>query len=149
MMKVPVILLNYNSSADCCKCVAALKRQDIHSLVVVPLYIDGKIIGFYGVDNPPGRYLDYAQNMLQIMGHFITGSLKRRNLVKQLQDLSYHDQLTRLGNRHALDEYISGICREESIGVASAPSRASSASRPIWAAQLITSSTAASIFGWW
>lgn len=95
-----------------------LKRQSIHSLVVVPLFLDGKIIGFYGVDNPPKDFLDYAQNMLQIMGHFITGSLKRRNLVKQLQDLSYHDQLTRLGNRHALDEYISGICREESIGVA-------------------------------
>ena len=28
MMKVPVILLNYNSSADCCKCVADLKRQE-------------------------------------------------------------------------------------------------------------------------
>ena len=94
-----------------------LKRQNIRSLVVVPLYIDGAIIGFYGVDNPPRDFLDYAQNMLQIMGHFITGSLKRRNLVKQLQDLSYHDQLTRLGNRHALDEYIAGIGREENIGI--------------------------------
>ena len=28
MMKVPVILLNYNSSADCRKCVADLKRQE-------------------------------------------------------------------------------------------------------------------------
>ncbi len=30
-----------------------LKRQDIHSLVVLPLYSDKTIIGFYGVDNPP------------------------------------------------------------------------------------------------
>lgn len=28
MMKVPVILLNYNSSADCRKCVADLQRQE-------------------------------------------------------------------------------------------------------------------------
>ena len=37
-----------------------LKRQNIHSLVVVPLY-DGKtVIGFYGVDNPPVKSLEYA-----------------------------------------------------------------------------------------
>ncbi len=30
-----------------------LKQQNIHSLVVVPLYDGKKIIGFYGVDNPP------------------------------------------------------------------------------------------------
>ena len=27
-MKVAVIILNYNSSADCCKCVVDLKRQE-------------------------------------------------------------------------------------------------------------------------
>ena len=32
-----------------------LKRQSIHSLVVIPLYDDKKIIGFYGVDNPHGE----------------------------------------------------------------------------------------------
>lgn len=31
---------------------ARLKPQNIHSLVVMPLYADGKPIGFYGVDNP-------------------------------------------------------------------------------------------------
>ena len=36
---------------------ANLKRQGIHSLVVVPLYYDTKIIGFYGVVNPPVRSL--------------------------------------------------------------------------------------------
>ena len=30
-----------------------LKRQSIHSLVVVPLYDGKQVIGFYGVDNPP------------------------------------------------------------------------------------------------
>lgn len=43
-----------------------LKRQDIHSVVVVPLYDDGRIIGFYGVDNPPVKSIDYTSNMLQI-----------------------------------------------------------------------------------
>ena len=51
-----------------------LKRQNIHSLVVVPLYDDGKVIAFYGVDNPPPPSLEYASNMLQIMGHFLVSN---------------------------------------------------------------------------
>ena len=48
-----------------------LKRQGIHSLVVVPLYDGKKIIGFYGVDNPPVRSLEYTSNMLQTAAYFI------------------------------------------------------------------------------
>ena len=94
-----------------------LKRQNIHSLVVVPLYDDSEIIGFYGVDNPPVYFLDYARNMFQIMGHFIISCLKRRNLIRQLRRMSYSDQLTGIGNRHAMNEYISQIRHNESLGV--------------------------------
>lgn len=94
-----------------------LKRQDIHSLVVVPLYDDKKIIGFYGVDNPPKGALDYTETMLQIMAHFIIASIKRRELVKQLRNMSYNDRLTQFGNRFAMDEYVAGVCPDESIGV--------------------------------
>ena len=34
-MKVPVILLNYNSSADCRKCVADLQRQEGVELEII------------------------------------------------------------------------------------------------------------------
>lgn len=94
-----------------------LKQQNIHSLVVVPLYEDGKIIGFYGVDNPPGAGLAYAQNMLQIMAHFIISSIRGRKLVSQLQLMSYTDQLTRLGNRFAMDRYIEQISASDTLGV--------------------------------
>ena len=67
-----------------------LKRQGIHSLVVVPLYDGKKLIGFYGVDNPPVRSLEYASNMLQTAAYFIVSSLKRRNLVRELQKRSYN-----------------------------------------------------------
>ncbi len=67
-----------------------LKRQKIHSLVVVPLYDGKKIIGFYGVDNPPVKSLEYASNMLQTAAYFIVSSLKRRNLVRELQKRSYN-----------------------------------------------------------
>ena len=67
-----------------------LKQQNIHSLVVVPLYNGKKIIGFYGVDNPPVKSLEYASNMLQTAAYFIVSSLKRRNLFRELQKRSYN-----------------------------------------------------------
>lgn len=79
-----------------------LKRQDIHSLVVVPLYDGEKLIGFYGVDNPPVKSLEYASNILQTAAYFIVSSLKRRNLVRELQKRS-HDVL------HALSVDYLGI----------------------------------------
>ena len=94
-----------------------LKRQNIHSLVVVPLYDDGKAIGFYGVDNPPETSLEYASDMLQITAHFILSSLKRRNLIRELVEISYCDQLTKAGNRHAMNEYIEHIQKGQSVGV--------------------------------
>ncbi len=93
-----------------------LKRQNIHSLVVVPLYNEGEIIGFYGIDNPPEKSLDYASDMLQIMAHFIISSLKQRNLIRKLKEMSYCDQLTQIGNRYAMNEYISNLQNEQCLG---------------------------------
>lgn len=94
-----------------------LKRQNIRSLVVIPLYNDKEVIGFYGVDNPPKEQIDYASDMLQIMGHFIISSLKRRNLVTMLKQMSYSDQLTGFGNRYAMNDHIENMSDGESLGV--------------------------------
>lgn len=95
-----------------------LKSQNIDSLTVVPLYENGSVIGFFGVDNPPEERIEYAETLLQIMGHFIVSSLKRRNLVRKLQVMSFSDQLTNLGNRYAMQHYIKEKLKEcETIGV--------------------------------
>lgn len=94
-----------------------LKRQDIHSLVAVPLYDEGKVIAFYGVDNPPPLSLEYTSNMLQITGHFLSSCIRRRNLMRELEDMSYKDALTGFGNRFAMNRYISQIDHKKSIGV--------------------------------
>lgn len=67
-----------------------LKRQNIHSLVVVPLYDGKNNIGFYGVDNPPVKSLEYTSNILQTAAYFIVSSLKRRNLFREIQKRSYN-----------------------------------------------------------
>lgn len=94
-----------------------LKPQGIHSLVVSPLIANKKIIGFYGVDNPPADHLGHISTMFQVVGHFMVSMLKRRELVKRLENLSYYDQLTGAKNRHAMDEYIETASANKSIGV--------------------------------
>ena len=58
--------------------------------MVVPLYDGTQFIGFYGVDNPPVKSMEYASNMLQTAAYFIVSSLKRRNLFRELQKRSYN-----------------------------------------------------------
>ena len=94
-----------------------LKRQNIVSIAVVPLYDDTNIIGFYGVDNPPVETLRHTTNTLRVMGHFIESLLKIRNLVRNLKQISYLDQLTQIGNRYALYEYIENMGQDNSIGI--------------------------------
>ena len=70
--------------------------------MVVPLYDRKQIIGFYGVDNPPVKSLEYASNMLQTAAYFIVSSLKRRNLFRELQKRSY------LEGRRSLEDILEG-----------------------------------------
>ncbi len=95
-----------------------LKPQNITSLAVVPLYDNqNKPFGFYGADNPKGDSLENISNMLQIMANFIVSTMKVRNLVRELYVKSHTDQLTGLGNRHSMDDYISYIAHGESVGM--------------------------------
>ena len=94
-----------------------LHKQNISSLVVVPLYDNGKAFAFYGIDNPPAASLEYTSGILHIMGHFIVAALKRRNLVRQLQDMSLRDELTGLGNRHALHLFTEKNDHYASVGI--------------------------------
>ena len=80
---------------------AELKRQDIHSLLVFPLWNGKTLRGFVGVDNlEPGR-VDSSRVLLSSMKFFLSTSLWRRDLLRKLHFLSYHDQLTGVFNRNA------------------------------------------------
>lgn len=94
-----------------------LKRQGIHSLVIVPLYDKGKVVAFCGVDNPPPTFLEYCHDMLQITGAFLLSCLKRRKLLAKLMELSYKDALTKLGNRFALTEFVQQMDRTQSVAI--------------------------------
>ena len=52
-----------------------------------------------------------------VHGNFIISCLKRRNLLSQLEKMSYSDQLTGCGNRFSMDKYVAHMEPSESIGV--------------------------------
>ncbi len=94
-----------------------LLPQQIDSLVVSPLIINDKIVGFYGVDNPPKDFLNHISVMFMVLGYFISSIIKRRNLVNKLERLSYYDQLTGALNRHGMNEFIANVDHNASIGI--------------------------------
>lgn len=94
-----------------------LKPQDIVTLVVCPLVYKSKIIGFYGIDNPPADNLDNTMIMLNVMASFIVSIINRRELIRKLTNISYYDRLTGAGNRYAMDCYISKLDLNKSIGI--------------------------------
>jgi diguanylate cyclase (GGDEF)-like protein len=96
---------------------AYLKPQNISSLVVSPLIYKNKVIGFYGVDNPPDEHLHNISTLFMIMGHFVVSLMRRRDLFKRLERLSFYDELTGCGNRHYMDDCIADIRPGNSIGV--------------------------------
>ncbi|MDR3767143.1 MAG: EAL domain-containing protein [Butyricicoccus sp.] len=96
---------------------ALLKPQGISSLVVGPIAIDGKVIGFLGADNPSSQMLGLITPLLSVIGYFVSSLLRRRDLLKCLNDLSFRDQLTGAFNRNAMAEYCKGRLEMDSIGV--------------------------------
>lgn len=99
------------------KAYQVLLPQNIRTLVVSPIVFDEEIVGFYGVDNPPKEFLNHVSTMFKIMGHFISSLLRRRDLVKRLEKISFYDRLTGLKNRHAMDDYFNNMKKEDSIGI--------------------------------
>lgn len=94
---------------------AVLKRQDIHSLLVFPLWNGKSLRGFVGVDNLDPERIDSSRVLLSSMKFFLSSSLWRRDSLNELHFLSYHDQLTGVFNRNAFQRDVQK--RDADIGV--------------------------------
>jgi diguanylate cyclase (GGDEF)-like protein len=94
-----------------------LLPQDITSLVVSPLKYNDKVIGFFGVDNPPPELMGHISTLFQIMGNFLVSLIRRRNMFVRLEKMSFVDQLTGLGNRYSMEKVISELDNSKSMGI--------------------------------
>lgn len=95
-----------------------LKPQNIHSLVAGPIEINGRYIGFYGVDNPPADHLDSIANLIDIMDFVISMMIRLRDNSRTIRNMAVKDQLTNCKNRMALKwAYDDTYDKEKSIFV--------------------------------
>lgn len=76
-----------------------LKPQGVNTLVTGPIKINGKMVGFYGVDNPPEEKLHEISNEIDMIEFMI----RLRNNADALGHSALYDQLTDCKNRKALD----------------------------------------------
>lgn len=94
-----------------------LEPQNIHSLITGPLYSGDKLIGFYGIDNPPAERIDEVADMISTISHVIENMIDKRNMMIRLEQLSLRDPTLDMGNRHAMHLYFNGLDRNNSIGI--------------------------------
>lgn len=92
---------------------AVLAPQGIKTLVTGPLELNGKYIGFYGVDNPPIEYMEDVSNILKTMSYVISIMIANRDALDKIKKMSLTDQLTGVNNRHALTLLEESSCTDE------------------------------------
>ena len=80
-----------------------LKPQGVNTLVTAPIKINGKMVGFYGVDNPPEEKLHEISNEIDMIEFMISFMIRLRNNADALEHSALYDQLTDCKNRKALD----------------------------------------------
>lgn len=80
-----------------------LKPQDIHSLLAGPLELDGRYIGFFGVDNPPVEDLQDISTIVTLLEYSMSLMIRYRDSMDLLTQMSLKDRLTGVMNRHALE----------------------------------------------
>ncbi|MBE5773530.1 MAG: EAL domain-containing protein [Clostridiales bacterium] len=93
------------------KLYAAMQAQNITELMVTQLTVDGKNVGFLGVDNPRVN-LD-RKVLLQATADFVMVELNKRRMLRQLEYTSYTDMLTGCYNRNC---YIDDLDRIRESG---------------------------------
>ncbi len=80
---------------------AQLHRQEVKSLVSVPVVGDGKILAFIGIDSVR-KNRDWSEEnieMLEIMTKILYGGLMQIEASKEIKFMAYYDSLTNLPNR--------------------------------------------------
>lgn len=88
-----------------------LHPQGIKSLIAVPIFINGKLHGFLGIDNPRS-HMD-ALTLLTQLTYIIANEMQKRLLTEALTKKSYQDPLTGLNNRLAYDEMLDHLRGKE------------------------------------
>ncbi|MDO4521738.1 MAG: diguanylate cyclase [Eubacteriales bacterium] len=94
-----------------------LLPQNVHTLVAAPLHDKNRIIGFFGIDNPPEYSIHMTKDILEITSNYMVSLLKRRDIVSELKRLSYTDSGTGARNRMAMYQHFEELKNQSNIGI--------------------------------
>ncbi|MEW6064291.1 MAG: HD domain-containing phosphohydrolase [Bacillota bacterium] len=85
-----------------------LRPQEIKSLLVLSLYVEGDLYGFIGFDDclKNREWSEADINLLQLAARIISEYILRKKFEEKILFLCYHDQLTGLYNRRFMEEEI-------------------------------------------
>ncbi len=97
-----VVISSVSTLAEDSEEYKVLTRQGVQSLLAVPLYVEGRLLGFLGVDNPQKSQSDVV--LLHSIGRFILDDIRKRRLQEQLEYMNSSDALTGLSNRERYSE---------------------------------------------
>lgn len=78
-----------------------LKRQGIERIIEAPLYHEGQLIGYLGVDNYERNEQINTIAILETVSYFLASKITNHQLMMELERLSRYDTLTGLHNRNA------------------------------------------------
>lgn len=93
------------------------RQHKVDRLIAGPVCLNREILGFLGADNPPAYKLENISVILQVLAHFLALLLRQRNNVNRLADYSFHDHMTGVSNRHALNAKLKKLKRCSGIGL--------------------------------
>ncbi len=95
-----------------------LTMQGIKSLVTAPLEQDGKLIGYFGVDNPPVDKMRNIVPLFHTLRYFLMSTIRRIEDERLLTRLSFEDMLTGFYNRNRYMQDLVAFNNETEIGIA-------------------------------
>ena len=82
------------------------ERQSIKSILLLPIHIEKKLLGFIGFDNvkSTGRWSEDDVTLLNIMSEILGNAIARVESEKLISHMAYHDALTKLPNLNLLHD---------------------------------------------
>lgn len=80
---------------------AQLHRQEVKSLLSVPIVAEGKLEAFIGMDSVKSNkiWTEENINLLNIMANILSSGIIKINADKKIETMAYYDDLTKLPNR--------------------------------------------------
>jgi diguanylate cyclase (GGDEF)-like protein len=94
-----------------------LKEDEIASLIIMPIFLEGKYIGLIGVDNPARELMDAAVNVMKLTARLSATLIGHREQMQKVLEDSYRDQLTGATNRRGLERFLTVVNRAEPLGL--------------------------------